>query len=128
MKKYFALLIVIAGICFSGCLKDTAYKKQTYIFYMPVYESKDIVKANIKSNNAKEVQNPGKIYFYGKYIFLNEIDKGIHIIDNSDPASPRNIAFIDIPGNMDIAVKGNVLYADLYSDLVTIDITNPLNA
>lgn len=95
---------------------------------MPVYESKAVVKANIKSNNPKEIQNPGKIYLYGKYIFLNEIDKGIHIIDNSDPASPKNIAFLDIPGNMDIAVKGNVLYADLYSDLVTIDITDPLNA
>ncbi len=29
---------------------------------------------------------------------------------------------------MDIAVKGNILYADLFSDLVTIDITDPLNA
>lgn len=128
MKKIFALPIVILGICFSGCLKDTLYKKQTYFFYTPVYENKDIVKANIKSNNARGVQNPGKIYFHGKYIFLNEIDKGIHIIDNSSPTSPKNIAFIDIPGNMDIAVKGNILYADLFSDLVTIDITDPLNA
>ncbi len=128
MKKYFAITILIFSICITGCLKDTSYKKQTYIFYMPVYESKAVVKANIKSNNPKEIQNPGKIYLYGKYIFLNEIDKGIHIIDNSDPASPKNIAFLDIPGNMDIAVKGNVLYADLYSDLVTIDITDPLNA
>lgn len=128
MKKYFAIPTVILSIFFSGCLKDTSYKTQTYVFYVPVYESKDIVKANIKSNNARAVQNPGKIYFYGKYIFLNEIDKGIHIIDNSSPASPKNIAFIDIPGNMDIAVKGNILYADLYSDLVTIDIADPLNA
>jgi hypothetical protein len=28
---------------------------------------------------------------------------------------------------MDIAVKGNILYADLYTDLVAIDITDPLN-
>lgn len=127
MNKYFAIVIVIISICITGCLKDTSYSKQTYIFYMPVYESKDVVKANIKSNNPKEIQNPGKIYLYGKYIFLNEIDKGIHIIDNSNPASPQNIAFIDIPGNLDIAVKGNILYADLYSDMVTIDIANPLN-
>jgi hypothetical protein len=95
---------------------------------MPVYESKEIVKANIKSNPAKEVQHPGKIYLYGKYIFLNEIDKGIHIIDNSNPTAPQNLAFIDIPGNVDLAVKGNILYADLYSDLVTIDISDPLHA
>ena len=53
--------------------------------------------------------------------------KGIHVIDNSNPSSPKNIAFIDIPGNIDLAVKGNMLYADLYTDLVTLDISNPLN-
>jgi hypothetical protein len=57
---------------------------------------------------------------------LNEIDKGIHILDNSNPANPKNVAFVDIPGNMDLAVKGNMLYADLYTDLLTLDITNPL--
>ena len=78
-----------------------------------MYETRAGVKANIKSNTAKEVQNPGKLYIFGNYIFLNEIDKGIHIIDNSNPASPKNVAFIDIPGNLDMAVKGNILYADL---------------
>ena len=28
---------------------------------------------------------------------------------------------------MDLALKGNTLYADLYTDLVTLDISNPLN-
>ena len=55
-----------------------------------------------------------------------KIDKGIHILDNTTPANPKNVAFIDIPGNMDLAVKGDILYADLYTDLVTLDISNPL--
>ena len=54
------------------------------------------------------------------------MDRGIHVIDNSNPAAPRNVAFIDMPGNLDLAVKGNFLYADLYTDLVTLDIANPL--
>jgi hypothetical protein len=49
----------------------------------------------------------GKLFIQGHYIFLNEVDKGIHVIDNSNPAQPRNVAFIDIPGNVDLAVKGN---------------------
>ena len=133
MKKYIVASFAVAftlifSFVFSSCVKDSSYQTHTYIYYTPVYESKAVVKANIKSNSPKEIQSPGKIYIYGKYIFLNEIDKGIHIIDNSNPASPKNIAFIDIPGNMDIAVKGNILYADLYADLVTIDITDPLQA
>ena len=73
------------------------------------------------------IQQPGKIVLLGNYIFLNEVDKGIHIIDNSNPSSPKNVAFIDIPGNEDLAVKGNTLYADLYTDLVTLDISDPLH-
>ena len=37
-------------------------------------------------------------------------------------------AFINIPGNVDIAVKGSTLYADLFTDLVVVDISDPLNA
>jgi hypothetical protein len=55
------------------------------------------------------------------------VQKGIHVIDNSNPAAPRNISFINIPGNVDIAVKGNSLYADCYSDIVVFDISNPAN-
>ncbi|MDB5199684.1 MAG: hypothetical protein JWO92_1647 [Chitinophagaceae bacterium] len=133
MKKYFntfftAALALISSFLLSGCVKDSCHRTYTYAYYNPVYKTTAEVKANIKSNPATEIQNPGKIYILGNYIFLNEIDKGIHIIDNSNPSSPVNKAFITIPGNMDMAVKGNILYADLYTDLVTIDISNPLNA
>ncbi|MEO5995741.1 MAG: hypothetical protein ABIN89_03470 [Chitinophagaceae bacterium] len=107
-----------------GCLKDKT--THTYSIFTPVYRTNAEVRSNIKSNASREFTNPGKLFIRGNYIFLNEVDKGIHIIDNSNPASPKNISFIDIPGNMDLAVKGNILYADLYTDLVAIDITDPL--
>lgn len=126
MKGFPAIAILVAApICFSGCVKDTCKREHTYTYYEPVYKTKDEVRANIKSNPARPVENPGKICILGHTIFLNETDKGIHVIDNSDPSRPRTIAFIDIPGNMDIAVKGTILYADLYTDLVTLDISNP---
>lgn len=108
-----------------GCIKDSCTTKHTYTFFEPVYKTNAEVRANIRSNPAKPIINPGKIYIKGNFIFLNELNKGIHVIDNTDPSLPKNIAFIDIPGNVDIAVKGNFLYADLYTDLVTIDITDP---
>lgn len=119
----FLLIAVMLG--FSACVKDTCKQMHTYVYYEAVYKTKDEVRANIKSNPARSVENPGKIYTLGKYIFLNEIDKGIHVIDNTNPAHPVNRFFIDIPGNLDIAVKGNTLYADLHTDLVAIDISNP---
>ena len=128
--KYTTLRAIVAflialPVCFSACVKDDCKQKYTYTYYVPVYVSKDEVKANVKSNSPRQVERPGKIYIRDQYIFLNEVDRGIHIIDNSNPSHPKNISFINIPGNQDIAVKGNILYADLYSDLLAIDISNP---
>ncbi|MGZ3952066.1 MAG: LVIVD repeat-containing protein [Flavisolibacter sp.] len=131
MKK----LLLAAGIgtvlCFvvfflQGCLKDQ--RTHTYTIMRPIYQTVEAAKANIKSNAPKTIESPGKIFVYGDYVFLNEFDKGVHIIDNSNPANPIQKAFIDIPGNQDIAVKGNVLYADMYGRLVSVDISDPLNA
>lgn len=123
------LLRSIAGfavlLLFNSCLKDRCTR--TYTYYSPVYRTSAQVRANIKSADPTPLEQGGKLFIKGNYIFLNEPDKGIHIIDNSNPASPKNISFIAIPGNMDMAVKGNTLYADLYTDLVTLDISNPLN-
>ena len=121
----FTFISVAIFILFQGCVKDSCKKAYTYTYYKAVYKTAAEVKANIKNNPSQEIEKPGKIYIQGNYIFLNEIDRGIHVIDNSNPAHPQNIAFIDIPGNMDLAVKDNILYADLYTDLVAIDISNP---
>lgn len=131
MRKQYSRLVQLPMLAcillfFSGCLKDKLTK--TYKIIYPVYEEKSTVLANIKANKPVAIGKPGKIFLYGNYIFLNEIDKGVHIIDNSNPSSPVNVAFINIPGNLDIAVKGSTLYADFYTDLLAIDISNPLQA
>ena len=95
--------------------------------YLPVYRTTAEVRSSIKSNTPRALERPGKIYIRGPYIFLNEIDRGIHIIDNSNPAAPKKVSFITIPGNLDLAVIGNTLYADSYTDMVTLDITDPLH-
>lgn len=125
-KMQIAGTAIILSFLFQSCLKDKL--THTYSILEPVYKSKDEVYGNIKSNAPTQIQSPGKIFIYGHYIFLNEIDKGVHVIDNRDPGNPVAKAFIDIPGNLDIAVKGNILYADLYTDLVVIDISNPEHA
>lgn len=119
------MMTVILAASLSGCDKEKI--THTYTWYSPVYRTLPEVRAEMKSSPARELKNPGKIYIYGNYIFLNEIDEGIHIFDNSQPSSPRNISFVPIPGNQDIAVRNNVLFADSYSDLVTFDISDPKN-
>src|SRR5690606_37479714 len=40
------------------------------------------------------------------------------------PALPVKEAFLSIPGNFDLAIKGKILYADSYIDLVAFDLSN----
>ena len=48
----------------------------------------------------------------------------MHIIDNQDPKNPQNIAFIQVPGNIDFAMKSSVMYVDNAVDLVAINLTD----
>lgn len=120
-------LLLMTGVFVASSCKKPCKATYTYSYFEPVYRAKAEVKANIKSNAPRAITNPGKIYQYGNYLFLNEVGKGIHVIDNGNPAAPVNKSFISIPGNVDIAIKGGLLYADLYADLVVMDIANPMN-
>jgi hypothetical protein len=124
LSPFILLFFAVAG--WTSCVKDQCIR--TYTMYMPVYRTVDEVRAQIGTEGPREVEHPGKIYVRGPYIFLNELDKGIHIIDNSNPRSPKRVAFLDIPGCVDMAVKGNTLYADAFTDLVVMDISDPTHS
>src|ERR1035437_446295 len=121
------LFAIILLLTIGGCsdkVKDTV----SYTANVPIYQKRAEFVKSVKTGAQKDLAKPGKIFLKGNYIFVNELYQGIHVIDNSTPASPKNIAFITIPGNVDIAVRGNTLYADSYADLVSIDITDPTKA
>lgn len=65
----------------------------------------------------------GKIWVNEKTIYVNIVDKGVLVIDNKNPKAPKKLGFIEIPGNVDIAVINNVLFANNFDDLITIDIS-----
>ena len=115
----------IAIVIFNACNLDSCTEKNTYQKWTPIYKKLDEIRLDVKAEAARELQKPGKLYFYDNYVFINEQHEGIHVIDNKNPESPRNVAFIKIPGNIDIAVKNNILFADSYIDLLSIDISNP---
>jgi hypothetical protein len=129
-------LIAVSGtLCLPACLKDKVKESfgqdsltvSTKI-YTPIYTLKSTVLASINGSPAQPIVKPGQLYIKGSYIYLNDVNEGIHVIDNSDPANPVQKAFLNIPGNQNIAIRGNTLYADMYSDLLAIDISNPTQA
>ena len=124
MKKFINLSIVLGTIifCFGSCLKDVG--KRHYQIYTPIIETTSSLRAKVKSVSPMDVANAGKLFVLGNIVFLNEKEKGIHVIDNSNPGSPVNKAFIAIPGNTDLWISNNVLYANCYTDFLAIDIAD----
>ncbi|MCK5201531.1 MAG: hypothetical protein KAR21_24425, partial [Spirochaetales bacterium] len=117
-KVYGWILIFILGIV---SFRDTEEYTTTSMVYA---QEQGTV---IGSQNPRLLEETGKIYIKDNLIFLNEFGKGIHVIDNRNPYKPEIIAFLNIPGNVDIAIRNNVLYADSHTDLVVIDVSNPGN-
>lgn len=116
-------------LLFAACKKEAGTKTgKTITLYTPVYASKASALASINGNPSEAIDHTGKIYIKDNFIYLNDQNKGIHVYDNSTPSNPRQVAFFSIPGNLDIAIKGNILYADMYNDLLAIDISNPHQA
>ncbi|RMG66994.1 MAG: hypothetical protein D6722_13975 [Bacteroidetes bacterium] len=126
-KSLFSLPLLTALLMtvFSGCIQDRCEQTMTFFRYEPVYMSYSDLRSSIGNEDARPLEQPGKLYFKDAYIFVSEVDEGIHVIDNSDPSNPQPLTFIRIPGNRDLAIKGNVLYADSYIDLVALDISDP---
>ncbi len=121
MKKLNLIIISILIIAGFGC--EDKYTR-IYEANSPVYMSFSELRASIQQSTARVLKNPGKMYFKDGYIFIVEDLEGIHVVDNQDPANPEIKSFIEIPGAKDIAIKGDILYADSYVDLVVLDISD----
>ncbi len=94
---------------------------------VPVYMSYSDLRESVRLEAARAPDRLGRIYLYQDYLFLNEHNEGIHIIDNREPTAPVNLGFIRIPGNTEVAIRDNYLYADSYVDLITLALNDPLD-
>lgn len=123
-KNFF--LVFISVFLLTGC--DKVDEKTLYRTIVPIYEKMSTIRSQgVTVRAPQNIEDFGKIYLYQDYLFINEPQKGIHIYDNSNPKQPFAVSFLNIPGNVDMAVKDNILYADSYVDLLAFDLSNPSN-
>ena len=118
--KNFALISILV-LVFGGCQEKIT---DTYMVNVPIYMNRQDFRKSVKVTESEDIVEPGKIYFKDNLIFINEALKGIHVIDNSNPSEPAFLAFINIPGNMDMAIKDSILFADSFIDLVALNISD----
>ncbi|MCH2022778.1 MAG: hypothetical protein MK207_09895 [Saprospiraceae bacterium] len=110
---YLCLIALIANSLFWGCNSDNnelSYKT-----------AEEMRQKAIELKTSQPLKNPGKIYIKDDMLLINEMGKGIHLVFNENPAKPKKVGFVKIPGNIDVAMKGDIIYADNYMDLVTLN-------
>ncbi len=127
MKLRLLFLTLVTGVVINSCDNTDQPGGETVKVAVPVVKSLAEIRSSISVTAARQTHSDGKIYVAENYLFYIAQQEGIHIFDNSDPASPQNIAFINLEGVHDIAIKGEYLYADNYVDLVVFNIAQVNN-
>lgn len=117
-------LLSAVFLLFSGCENGFRDWNFNQMGYKPVYAPSGDLSEIIKSTAPRALTETGKIYVKGNYLMVNRPFAGVHVFDNSDPANPVNLAFLEIPGNMDVSMRGDFLYADYIGKIAVIDISD----
>lgn len=91
---------------------------------VPVTMSVADFRSSVYIQEPKEIEQAGKIYAYKDFVFVNDVNRGVHIIDNSSHESPQKIKYLKIPQNTDVAIKEDKLFANSGMDLVVFDISD----
>ncbi|MFI5136072.1 MAG: hypothetical protein ACHQD9_09490, partial [Chitinophagales bacterium] len=74
-------LLSAMALAFSSCVKDSCKQFYTYTLFKPVYMSYPDLRSAVKTTAALDLQDVGKIYYKAPCIFVNEVNKGLHVID-----------------------------------------------
>lgn len=118
------LLLLFIPLLLSSCFEwgnDTDVRESNYT---PVVMTRNNFENDVYLQpQPRPVIRSGKIYIAGSILFVNEVNKGFHVYDYSNPASPVAVAFINIPGATDVAMRDNFVYINQATDLVTFRLT-----
>lgn len=117
LKFITALCLVTIG----GCVGDD-YDKAT-----PITKSRSDLQAEIyidpsRSNNSNG-SGYSRLYALDTTLYATVKGEGVQVIDNSNPVSPKGLAFINLPGVEDVVIEGDTFVTNQYSDLVIFSIS-----
>jgi len=124
MKKNL-FLFSLTLLALTGC-ENKVTEMVTYKINEPIFMATSTFRNSVKvTAGPQKITSIGKMCFYNNYLYISEPEKGIHIINNTDPTNPQQTGFIELLGNADLAIRNGLLYADSYIDLVWFDVSNP---
>ncbi|NQX84474.1 MAG: hypothetical protein HRT67_00875 [Flavobacteriaceae bacterium] len=130
MKHYILLFSILTFcLCHSCITWGTDDDESLSSEYQPIIMQRaDFESTTLLESTPRTIENSGKIYVKDNFIFINEVNKGFHIINNSNPENPINIAFVKVLGSSDLSIKNNIFYVNNARDLIAFTINETTNA
>lgn len=125
IRNLFSLILL--GALFQGCcggIFNTCEEEEPFESgsrYEPVFMERSEFDTSVALQNSLSIGRSGKIYVKDNLLFINEVNKGFHIYDNSDPASPKAIHFLAAPGSTDLAIRNDMVYINQARDLIAVE-------
>ncbi|MBD3584083.1 hypothetical protein [Flavobacterium selenitireducens] len=119
--KYKCTLLALP-LFFAGCIgwnnvDDSVPNSRNY---EPQIMEREIFESSVQLMPAQNVQKSGKIYIQGNLLVVNDVNRGFHIYNYANPSQPQPLAFLNIPGATDVAIRESTIYINQAVDLVTV--------
>ncbi|MCB0664624.1 MAG: hypothetical protein KDC80_02325 [Saprospiraceae bacterium] len=123
----FALLLFYTLLV--SCDDQICLREVTYVRASPIFAPLEDLRKEVSNTKIADIKNPGKVVLKEELLFVQDIDRGIHIYDYIENDSiKKHLNFISIPGVRDFLLKGNYLVVNSYYDILTIDVRDPERA
>ncbi|MBO3697567.1 hypothetical protein [Roseivirga sp. E12] len=125
--KHSHLFALVAFFGLTSCFNSPppSFPEGDVVGYEPVYLTE--IDNSIELTSARAVEDPGQIYVLGDLVFINDVGKGIHIVDNTDPSNPVNQGFLQVQGSENMVIRNGIVYVNQYNSLLAIDVNDPEN-
>jgi hypothetical protein len=122
MKKTFLIIIVVTllSCTFKSCIRPAVDEPEESTF-SPTILDRTTFENSVKSLPNQPIVKSGKIYIKDNLMFINEVNKGFHAYNYTNPEKPVRIGFIQILGATDLAIRDNTVYINQAVDLVTLE-------
>jgi len=135
MKKSILFLSGIIIIHLQSCCYTCNDEDEEDVFFQPRFSNqyepirldRSDFENSVSLKDPTAIEVSGKIYLQGDLLFINEIHKGFHIYDNTDPSNPILLKFLNVPGSTDLAIRDTMIYINQATDLIAVEYNTNTN-
>lgn len=107
-----------------ACQDEPCYEKEPSECDAIIWLTWEQIRADItpEYGDTQQLERPGKLLSAPGELLVVDRYQGFHVFDTSDPLNPMRLAYIPLPGVTDVTTDGAYLYANAFTDVVTLPI------